>query len=63
MFSLGIIFTKLKPLVDTIIREPTKINIEILHTELEKIDCTTLQYFHDYFLKQLVVLVDNVDTM
>ncbi|XP_050100341.1 TELO2-interacting protein 1 homolog [Anopheles aquasalis] len=54
------IFLKIKPLFDSIIKQPTREGITALNDHLKRVDSQSVQILQNIFLQQLVILVDTV---
>ncbi|XP_049533532.1 TELO2-interacting protein 1 homolog [Anopheles darlingi] len=54
------IFLKIKPLIDSIIKRPTREGIVALNEHLKRVDSQSVQILQNIFLQQLVILVDTV---
>lgn len=60
MSALAEVFDRVKPLVESVLRDPRVSDIRQLNAQLQRIDAASLQILQNVLLQQLVVAVDNV---
>lgn len=60
MSALAEVFDRVKPLVESVLRDPRVAEIRQLNAQLQRIDAASLQILQNVLLQQLVVAVDNV---
>lgn len=59
MSALAEVFDRVKPLVESVLRDPRVADIRQLNAQLQRIDAASLQILQNVLLQQLVVAVDN----
>ncbi|EDS32815.1 conserved hypothetical protein [Culex quinquefasciatus] len=60
MSALAEVFDRVKPLVESVLRDRRVSDIRQLNAQLQRIDAASLQILQNVLLQQLVVAVDNV---
>ncbi|XP_053670074.1 TELO2-interacting protein 1 homolog [Anopheles nili] len=60
MADIPHIFTTIKPLIEKVIKQPTRKNITKLNEHLQKADDHGVQMFQNVFLQQLIIIVDGI---